>query len=220
MKKMTRVIVTFLTILILASCTIEQKPSSDIITPAEKFQLWNGIDFTGWKLYIPDETVDVNSVWTIVDGVIHCTGIPSGYIRTEKNYTNYKLSLEWRWPAEPGNSGVLLHMSEPDKIWPKSIEAQLKSGNAGDFWLIDGTEINEHVDKSSRRVARPNESSEKPPGEWNTYEIACSENIIRVRINGIEQNVSTGTSVQMGKICLQSEGKPVQFRNIYLEPVQ
>ena len=110
-------------------------------------------------------------------------------------------------------------MSEPDKVWPKSIEAQLLSENAGDFWLIDGTEIKEHKDKSSRRVGKREESSEKTPGEWNKYEIFCKGNTIQLYVNGVLQNEGTEASVQSGKICFQSEGKPIQFRSIYLEPV-
>ena len=197
----------------------ESMVAEDAITPQEKTSLWNGKDFTGWKLFIPDETVGVTTVWSVEGDVIHCTGVPPGYMRTEKNYTNYKLTLEWRWAEEPGNSGVLLHMSEPDTVWPKSIEGQLMSGNAGDFWLIGGTEVKEHIDKESRRIVKKEESSEKTPGEWNKYEIICKENNIHLYVNGILQNVGTEASVQSGKICLQSEGKPIQFRNIYIEPL-
>jgi len=191
-----------------------------VITPEQRFSLWNGKDFTGWKLFVPDENVAVDTVWMVKEGVIRCNGVPNGYMRTEMDYTNYRLSLEWRWPEEAGNSGVLLHMSEPDKVWPKSIEAQLMSGNAGDIWLIDGTEIAEHMDKSNRRVAKREESSELNLGEWNKYEIICAGNAIKLYVNGVLQNEGSEASVQSGKICLQSEGKPIEFRNIYLEPIK
>ena len=183
----------------------------------EKTMLFNGHDLTGWKLFVEDDSVDVNTVWSVADGVIHCTGKPSGYMRTEADYANYKLHVEWRWPAQPGNSGVLLHMSEPDTVWPKSIECQLMSGNAGDFYVIGGTDFKEHVDKSTRRVPKKADSSENPAGEWNTYEIYCRGNTIRSFVNGVLQNEATETTVSSGKICLQSEGKPIEFRNIYLE---
>jgi hypothetical protein len=197
----------------------ERSDLGKVITPQQRFSLWNGKDFTGWKLFIPDDSVDVSTVWMVKDGVIHCTGIPNGYLRTEQDYKDYQLDLEWRWVAEPGNSGVLLHMSEPDEVWPKSIEGQLMSGNAGDIWLIGGTEVKEHVDKSTRRVAKREESSEKPAGEWNKYEIICAGNTIKLYVNGVLQNEASETSVQSGKICLQSEGKPIEFRNIFLQQV-
>lgn len=187
-------------------------------TPREQTPLFNGRDLSGWVFFLRDKDVDPMTVWSVSDGVIHCTGKPSGYMRTEADYANYKLHVEWRWPGEAGNSGVLVHMSEPDTVWPRSIECQLMSGNAGDFWVIGGTDFKEHVDKSKRRVVKKAESSEKPPGQWNTYEIVCRGNTIRVFVNGVLQNEATETTVSSGKICLQSEGKPVEFRNIYVEP--
>jgi len=189
------------------------------IVPQKKIELWNGKDFSGWKLFLRDPNVDVKTVWSVKDGVIRCEGKPVGYMRTEADYAEYKLHVEWRWPEGAGNSGVLLHMSEPDRVWPKSIECQLASGNAGDFWVIGGTDFKEHTDKKHRRVAKKAESSEKPLGEWNSYDIICKGNTIRVFVNGVLQNEATGTTVKSGKICLQSEGKPIEFRNIYIEPL-
>ncbi len=94
------------------------------------------------------------------------------------------------------------------------------SENAGDFWMIGGTTINEQVDKSERRVEKKEKSSEKAPGEWNTYKIVCKEDMIHLTVNGVVQNIGTGASVQTGKICFQSEGKPIEFRAIYLEPLE
>ena len=207
-------------------CGDEKKESVDqtgdksgVIIPDKKIELWNGKDFSGWKLFVPEADVDVNTVWMVDDGILHCTGVPNGYIRTEKNYKNYILTVEWRWPAEPGNSGVLLHMSEPDKVWPKCIEAQLMTENAGDFYLIDGTTIKEQTDQSKRRVEKMEKNSEKTPGEWNTYKRVCKEDGIHLTVNGVHPNMGTEASVRSGKLCFQSEGKPIEFRAIYLEPL-
>jgi hypothetical protein len=197
----------------------EVKIDSIVIVPQKQINLWNGSDFSGLKFFLEDETVDPGTVWMIKDGVIHCTGIPAGYIYTKNEYSNYILQLEWRWAEEPGNSGVLLHTQLPDKVWPKCIEAQLKSGNAGDFYLIGGTSIKEQKDKSKRRVEKLGASSEKTAGEWNSYHITCKGDSIILRVNDVLQNMGSGASVTSGKICLQSEGKPIEFRNIYLLPV-
>jgi hypothetical protein len=193
--------------------------TSPVIIPEKRIELWNGKDFTGFKFFLEDSAADPMDVWMIKDGVIHCTGVPAGYFYTENEYGNYILHLEWRWAAEPGNSGVLLHKQEPDEVWPKSIEAQLMSGNAGDFYLIGGTTINEHIDKSKRRVQKNQESSEHAAGEWNTYNITCKGDSIIVMVNDVLQNIGSGASVTSGKICLQSEGKPIEFRNFYLDPL-
>ncbi len=110
----------------LAGCSSASKSPS----PKEKVVLWNGEDFTGWHRYVA-ESVDVNNVWRIHLHIIRCTGKPDGYMRTENKYKNYRLHVEWRWPQTPGNSGILLHMNEPDQVWPTCIECQLKAGMPG-----------------------------------------------------------------------------------------
>ena len=150
--------------------------------------------------------------------MIHCTGTPSGYLRTETPYTQYKLHVEWRWAGKPGNSGVLLHINGEDKVWPKCIEGQLMSGNAGDFYAVSGTGMKE-LPQGTDHIPRRKESSEKPVGEWNRYDITCKANTIKLVVNDVEQNLATETSVNSGWIALQSEGAPIQFRNVYLEPL-
>jgi hypothetical protein len=221
MKKIISIILLLFLIVIFVTCQSagDKNRSSFAITPAGKIELWNGKDFTGWKRFAADSSVDVDTVWVVRDGVIRCNGNPSGYLRTLQDYENYKLTVEWRWPGAGGNSGVLMHMSEPDVVWPRSIEAQLFSGNAGDIWVIGGTEIAEHVDKTTRRVQKKGESSEKPLGDWNVYQIICRGDSIKIYVNNVLQNVGSQASIQSGKICLQSEGTPIEFCNIVLQPL-
>jgi hypothetical protein len=191
--------------------------------------LFNGKDLTGWTHYLwdsqaraEDTATPMSAVWSVRDGVLYCTGKPTGYIRTVKEYSNYKLSLEWRWPegTTRGNNGVLVHTSTPNALgqWPKSIEVQLASGNAGDFWVI-GTTL-EVPDVENRRKDRRHlnltDGSEKPFGEWNKMEITAKGDEIIVHVNGDLVNHATKCSVTRGAISLQSEGAPAEFRNIVL----
>src|SRR5687767_11245229 len=84
-------------------------------------KLFNGRDLTGWTTFLDPRVKDADpaKVWTIKDGVIHCAGKPSGYLLTEKEYGDYVLRVQWRFPAGRGNSGVFVHVSGPDKIWAK-----------------------------------------------------------------------------------------------------
>lgn len=219
MRYLAGVIMAGLMVLILVATAEGQAEGSSTKASPGAIALFNGKDLSGWKLFIPDEGVDPKTVWLVRDGVVHCTGKPNGYMRTEKEYRNYRLRFEWRWAAEPGNSGLLMHISGPDEVWPKSIEGQLKAGNAGDFYLFGGTDFKEHVDKSTRRQPKKHESNERPQGRWNTYEAVCQANTIRLYINGLLQNEATETTVDRGYIGLQSEGVPIEFRNIVLEPL-
>jgi hypothetical protein len=196
----------------------------DPIVPAAKVALFNGVDYTGWVKFIPDAGVDVDRVWTVRDGVMHCLGKPNGYIRTEKPYRDYRLHLEWRWPGEPTNSGVLLHAQLPDRVWPKTVEAQVQHRNAGDFWLLSFSTIQDRDGKTIgpeqyANLPKRQESSEKAPGEWNVYEIVCDGDTVRLMVNGVLQNEGFKADPSAGYICLQSEGSPIEFRNIHLEPL-
>lgn len=224
MKRSTRITLVLAMVgasVLTAAIASESAPP---IVPEERIILFNGEDFTGWKLFVEDSRFDVSKNWKVKNGTVMCGGRPSGYMRTEKDYANYKLHVEWRWAQKAGNSGALVHMSQPDHVWPKSIECQLLADNAGDFYVIEGTEFKQHADGSKRvdgrRVKKLKESSEKPVGEWNTYEVICKDDWIVVLVNGEVQNVATKCNVTSGKICLQSEGVPVAFRNVYIEPVE
>ena len=194
------------------------------IVPKEKTMLFNGRDFTGWKLFTREPGHDVTKTWSVKNGLIRCEGKPAGYMRTEKDYADYLIHVEWRWPEKGGNNGVLVHMSGEDKVWPKSLECQLYSGNAGDFWVIGGLETAEHAKGGARvkgrRTFKLKDSSEKAIGQWNAYDIICKDDWIVVMVNGVLQNLATGCSASSGKICLQSEGTPIEYRNIYIEPLE
>ena len=193
------------------------------VVPTEKLALFDGKSFTGWVKFCPNKRADVDKIWTVKDGVIHCLGKPHGYIRTEKSYANYKLHLEWRWVAKPTNSGVLLHKAGQERVWPKCIEAQLMHQNAGDFWLLSHSSITvggkKVGPKAFANAKKKNPSNEKPQGEWNTYDIVCDGGKVTLKVNGLLQNEGTDANPSSGPICLQSEGSPIEFRNVYLEPL-
>ncbi len=202
------------------------RSTSGTASPGEKVVLWNGTDFTGWHRYVADPTVDVNSVWRIHSRVIRCSGKPDGYLRTENRYKNYRLHVEWRWPVETANSGVLLHINGPDQLWPTCIECQLKAGNAGDFVLMNGADLTvngisrQEPSKQFVAIEKKATVSEKPAGQWNVCEVLCNRGTIRCYINGILQNEGTKAKPNTGWIGLQSEGGPIEFRNIYLLPAK
>ncbi len=187
--------------------------------------LFNGKDLTGWKLFLapPAEgtaPVDPKSTWSVTDGILRFDTKTFGYIKTDRAYGHYKLHLEWRWPtgsSENANSGLLLHTHGPDKIWPLCYEAQLKTGNAGQFIGLGLDIPDAPLTNNRKRSPRLADSSEKPHGEWNSYDITCRGDAIEVFVNGIRQNAATKLPVVAGAIALQMEGSPIEFRNLWLE---
>ena len=120
--------------------------SADTIMPQERIELFNGKDFTGWTFCTKSGT-DPMATWSVTNGVIHCTGKPMGYIRTVQNYQNYELDVTWRFVKivpKADNTGVLVHMQLPDKVWPKCIQVQGKHERQGDLFLMAGAESKEH----------------------------------------------------------------------------
>ncbi len=189
-------------------------------------QLFNGKDLTGWSVHYKEPGPKIEDVWSVKEGgILHCKGQPIGYIYTDKDYTSYKLKLEWRGVGKPGNSGVLLRVTTPPpagETWPRSIECQLQSKNAGDIWNIGKFPMNVAEERTKgRHTKKLHETNEKPVegGEWNTYEITLDGPNLEMKVNGLVQNRATNCEVSPGKIALQSEGAAIEFRNIVLTPL-
>ena len=181
-----------------------------------KTELFNGPDLTGWVGFVdPASGVPASEVYSVKDGNIHVAGQPFGYLRTAEKYGDYKLHIEWRWIGEGTNSGIFHRVQDGDKIWPNAIECQLCSGRAGDYVMLGGSKISDIECVGEFPVKDRNGDFEKPVGEWNEAAIICKDTRITVYINGTLLHECT-TSTTSGYIALQSEGGPLEFRNVYL----
>lgn len=186
---------------------------------AEEVVLFNGDSMDAWTHWLSDSSVAFEDVWSVQDGVIRCEGQPRGYLKTKEAFDNYRLRLQWRFDPEagPGNSGVLLRTTGPDRIWPRSIEAQLQHRSAGDFWNIGEVPMAPPaVRTKGRNTKRAAPSSERPLGEWNDYDILVDGPRVELRVNGVLQNTADWCEEIAGAICLQSEGAVIEFRDIRL----
>ena len=204
-------------------------------TRSDSTPLFNGKDLAGWKAYGraakegPTKEIEASDSWSVADGILKCTGKPTGFLITEKEYANYVLSLKWRYPKDlkAGNSGVLIHCQKENAVWPVCIEAQLRSGRAGDLWLQTAADVKLTVDavrrdaddKTMRHIWRSpkDEAIEKPFGEWNDYEIACKDGSISVAVNGKVVNGGKDCNLTKGRIALQAEGTEIHFKDVRIE---
>ena len=196
-----------------------------VLLAAEPQLLFNGKNLDGWTFDVIDPEVKPESIWSVSGGLLICKGKPPAVIRTAKSdFSNYELTIEWRWAPgkKPGNSGVLIHSSTPREIfvWPKSLEVQLGTGNAGDFWTIGEKVSVANSTPQGRRWLKRQESTEHAPGEWNTMLIRCEGDKVSVRVNGTLMNEGTGLTATKGAICLQSEGAEIHFRKVELKPIE
>jgi len=193
-----------------------------------KIELFNGQDLDNWNIIVDSDDGEPMDLFYVEDGILNTLGNPFGYLRTKESYSDYKLHLEWRWTEEPSNSGVFLNVQGKEIVFPQCVEAQLMNGKAGDIVLMrkgtsiivkDSTYMVTSDENPYLGIPKFEESSEKPTGEWNSYDITSKDGTLELYVNGVLQNTGTGMSLTEGNIALQSEGGPLQFRNIYLQPL-
>ena len=221
MKAFPIVCLRWTAVLFFAATTfsLSAQPAETSIRPASKTELFDGKSFAGWTFVSKGTNAPAAAIWSVTNGVIACLGKPNGYTRTLQTYRDYTLHAEWRFPSGPGNSGVFLHLTGADKVWPTCLEVQLASGSAGEVRCNGGARVSELASASVISVPHRQPASENPVGEWNSCDIICRHDTVTVQINGVLQNEITGASVSSGAIGLQAEGKPVEFRRLVIEPL-
>ncbi|MEO0649128.1 MAG: DUF1080 domain-containing protein [Planctomycetota bacterium] len=235
MQHRTRLIAAALALSTVAVSSREVLAPSDITVPSleEPIDLLAG-GLDEWLFVSEAGHAERAGVASFEDGVLRLSGDPVGALTTRRWYRNYVLELEWRWPGEPGNSGLLVHAQSPLAWhgWPRCLEVQLRSGDAGDFILMGdhvGLRANDEPDPIApatpdnpeirRRVAGLVDGAERPTGEWNSMRVVCEEDAVLVVVNGMPLNAAAGSTIVEGALALQSEGSPIEFRKLRLEPL-
>ena len=213
--------------LIFLAATLSRAQDSEPANPPNPSRemtvvLFNQKDLSGWT-YFPKDSTNPAPTWSVSQGVIHCTGQPNGFIRTTGVYSNYFLTVEWRFvkiAPKADNSGILVHIQPGDKIWPQCVQVQGKHTRQGDIFLMEGAEAKEHqgMDKNTP-VPYRGESMERPVGEWNKAEIICKNNKVPSFINGKLMNEVTECTINSGFIGIQSEGGELEIRSIAYSPL-
>ena len=184
--------------------------------------LFNGKDLSNW--------VDVNTsheTWWFEDGLLKCKGLPIGVTRSEKQYENFILEIEWRHMEAGGNSGVFIWSEgrpAPEKSLPKGMEVQMLELNyskmhnrhpgyvSGELFGANGLTVVPDNPRGPRSMSL--EYHCKPAGEWNKYVVVAVDGTVKLSINGKFVNGVQKASVKKGYLCLESEGAEIHFRNM------
>ena len=197
----------------------------------------------GWRTLGENDFADVNGdpdTWTWKNGVVHCSGKPIGVMRTRHKFTNLEMVVEWRHLLPAGNSGVFVWVPDealtqlkPDALPEYGIEVQMldhgyrdqyekRSGKKGDWFTTNGdifavgksklTPFPPLSPDGSRSFPRKELSRGTP--EWNHYYVRAINGEVRLWVNGEEVSGGSGAEPRTGYLCLESEGSPVEFRNI------
>jgi Domain of Unknown Function (DUF1080) len=197
----------------------------------------------GWKPLGGDDFVNVNcdkDTWTFKDGAVHCTGRPVGVCRTRKPYTNFELVAEWRHEKSAGNSGIFVWAPEeglkdlkPNQLPRAGVEVQILDHGFteqyvkrykkkpdwfttnGDVFPVGSSKMKPFAPTSpngSRSFPRKNLS--KGINQWNHYYVRAINGEIRLWVNGEEVSGGNQIEPRRGYLCLESEGSPIDFRNL------
>jgi len=171
-------------------------------------KLFTGSDLSGFKENVFGKKEGIKSPFEVKDGVINVSGNPNGYFYTEKSYKNFILRFDWKY-LKDGNSGLLVHIQGHGGGWPKSVEVQGMQKDHGNIFAIGGAKGSFKKDAAAQKDAIK-------IGEWNTTEVISENGKLTAKVNGVQ--VSTGeTDLRDGPLGWQSEGAPLQFKNIRIK---
>lgn len=229
----------FVAALLLIICSIHESATAE----SEKLPsaLINGTS-PGWTSLTEKDFVNVNcapDTWSWKDGIAHCTGRPTGILRAKKTYTNFELVVQWRHLRSAGNSGVFVWGTEasvnalkPGQL-PQGIEVQVldhgyteqyekRQKKKADWFTSHGDVFPTGASKMTPfppvapngKRSFPSKNLSKGVSEWNHYYVRCINGEVRLWVNGEEVSGGTGCEPRTGVLALESEGSPVEFKNI------
>lgn len=202
--------------------------AADPAPDAEGFlPLFNGRDLSGW---VNANCAPETWSWSASDGVVRCTGKPTGALRTARQYENFILELEWRHLSSGGNSGVFLWgtpIAAPGVPFLRGIEVQVLDlgfnipgknewyTTHGDVFPIHGATMDPFGRHNGQR-SFPSEERTLASPAWNRYRIVATNGVVRLSVNGKEVSGGENCNYRKGYLALESEGAPVEFRNVRL----
>jgi hypothetical protein len=190
--------------------------------------LFNGKDFSGW--------VNVNTAadtWKYENGMLVCSGHPTGVLRSERQYENFVLHVEWMHTEPGGNSGMFLWTTSkaaPNSPFPGGVEVQMleldwpklnpgPDGKPrpdayvhGELFGVQGVKAVPDNPRGERSMSVENRC--KPRNGWNTYDVVAVDGVIKLSVNGKFVNGIRNVSQKRGYICMESEGAKIYFRNV------
>jgi hypothetical protein len=195
--------------------------------------LFNSKDLTGWVIDGPTESKDKadgnksKPIWTVQDGLIRANGAALGFLRYDKEFTDFILHVEYRLVKERGaNSGI--------GIRTQKFDAKVGAQSRPSFYSYEVQLLDDADAKPSKgstgslyRYVAPTKSAHKPAPEWNAVEIECVGPKIRINFNGTDTlmfDQSTDEKLKSkplsGYVCLQSHSRQVEFRNVRIKSVK
>ncbi|HVG39744.1 MAG TPA: DUF1080 domain-containing protein [Pyrinomonadaceae bacterium] len=197
----------------------------------------------GWVSLGEKDFENVNGgpgTWTWKNDLLLVSGEPIGVLRTRQTFTNFELVVQWRHLRPGGNSGVFVWVPaeslkdlRPDALPKRGIEVQIldhgyteqyqtRTGKKADWFTTNGDVF--PVGEAKMKVfsptspdgsrSFPRKNLSKGVGEWNHYYVRGVNGEVRLWVNGEEVSGGNNSDPRTGHLCLESEGAPIEFKNI------
>jgi hypothetical protein len=194
-------------------------------------KLFNGKNLKGWHAFSSQKSKPDTALFHVEKGIIKAYGKYQGYIISEQSFKNkFIITAEFRWNTDSTalrinnkrNSGVMYNVpvENPDELWPKGIQFQIKDKATGDFILLKEAtiKVNGQITEPGKSVtAKRIKDAEKPVGEWNKLEIVFDNGHCLQYLNGELVNEGFEASVTEGRVMLLFEGFPIDFKNVCIQ---
>ena len=170
--------------------------------------------------------------WSVKNDLLMCTGQPIGVMRSEKQFENFMLHIEWMHLEPGGNSGIFVWSAarpgEENRL-PDGVEVQMleldwvnlnkRNGETppiayvhGELFGVGGVKTIPDNPRGER--SKSIENLCKGKGEWNTYDVICVDGVVKLSVNGKFVNGLSKATQKKGYLCFESEGAKIHFRNL------
>lgn len=185
--------------------------------------LFNGKNLDGWVLVNthPD-------TFFVKDGEVVTTGNPMGFLRTDRQYENFVLEMDWMHvnKKEVANSGLFVWgdpLPAVGTVYTRGIEVQILinypkidwATNHGDLFSIWGAKcVPDRPHPKGYERCLPSEERVKGGGEWNHYKVTANDGAIKLEVNGKEVSGVSKCNPRKGYLALESEGAECHFKNL------
>jgi hypothetical protein len=234
MKYSQNVFTVLISLVLLMVVTIDSNSQTPVIKFGEAVIL-RDITPASQVKNIPLNWINVNTdetTWSKQKNILICSGKPIGVMRSEKQYENFILHIEWKHIEPGGNSGVFVWSgadpAEESRL-PDGVEVQMleldwvnlntKDGVVppvayvhGELFGVGGVQTVPDNPRGTRSKSVENRCLGRD--SWNIYDVICVDGVIKLSVNGKFVNGISRSSKSKGYLCLESEGAEIHFRNI------
>jgi Domain of Unknown Function (DUF1080) len=187
-----------LTVLLLASLAFARLSHSAGVTADDQWvSLFNGKNLTGWVIMN-------NATFMVTNGAVHLEK-STGWLRTEKIYTNFVFEAEWRALETNYNSGFYIRAGLEGTPYPTNAwQVNLKESALGQ--LLRG-----------KAEVLPSKTPKFPINEWVKFRMEARGKKLSLDVNGARAWEFDKLDVDHGYVGIQAEGRSFEFRNVRVQ---